>query len=107
MAPPEQKAPVPHASKPVVVEPAPVARGPLPVRIASVPFGVTVEVDGKDVGRTPMRGIELSPGPHGLVFIDDGKRIEKSTNECEYNTPRGLVPRVTHPPSGSRRLEEA
>ena len=77
MAPPKAKAPGPQVTKPVVVEPAPVEPGPLPVRIASVPFGVTVEVDGENVGRTPMRGIELSPGPHKLVFIDNGKRIEK------------------------------
>ncbi|MEE2751175.1 MAG: protein kinase [Myxococcota bacterium] len=71
------KTPAPQAATPGVAEPAPVTRGPLPVRIASVPFGVTVEVDGENVGRTPMRGIELSPGKHSLVFIDNGKRIEK------------------------------
>ena len=42
-----------------------------------MPFGVSVEVDGKDVGMTPVRGLELSPGSYTLVFIDRERRFSE------------------------------
>jgi hypothetical protein len=49
---------------------------PLPVRIASVPFGVPVAVDGVPKGRTPVIGLALQPGPHTFRFGEGDEAVE-------------------------------
>ena len=52
------------------------ARWPGWLRVTSPTQGALVEVDGKPVGRTPLKQpIELSPGTHALKVIAPGKRV--------------------------------
>ena len=41
------------------------------LEVTSNPTGATVEIDGKSVGRTPLR-VELEPGPHDVVVNQPG-----------------------------------
>jgi serine/threonine-protein kinase len=49
--------------------------GPIPVRFASVPFGLAVYLDGTLLGKTP-RQAEVAPGHHVLMFVD-GERTQR------------------------------
>lgn len=80
--------PPPPAAQPAIdpaAEPAPepvveAAQTPLPpvdVRINATPWA-TIRVDGREVGVTPLSGVELSPGPH--VFearLPDGRVLSR------------------------------
>ena len=79
----------PEVQKPVPVEvapgkeEAPAEKAPPPpaepamVRIASIPFGVPVQINGKSVGKTPLKGLELMTGTHTLTFLDKEQQVEK------------------------------
>jgi hypothetical protein len=51
---------------------------PVAVRIASMPMGLAVIVDGKPRGSTPLSGLMLTPGKHKLVIKDGAKKIKKT-----------------------------
>jgi hypothetical protein len=51
---------------------------PVAVRIASMPMGLVVIVDGKLRGSTPLSGLMLTPGKHKLVIKDGAKKIKKT-----------------------------
>jgi hypothetical protein len=55
---PTHEAAAPPAEKAVAAAPARVA-----VSINATPWAI-VRVDGREVGETPLAGIELEPGPH-------------------------------------------
>ena len=51
---------------------------PVAIRIASMPMGLPVFVDGRAAGATPISGFMLKPGRHKLVIKDGGKTIKKT-----------------------------
>lgn len=72
-APAAAAAPPTPATAPVA-KPAP----PVPVAINATPWA-TIEVDGREVGETPLAGVALTPGPH--VFrarLADGRVLERT-----------------------------
>jgi serine/threonine protein kinase len=50
---------------------------PIPVRIASMPMGLPVFIDGRPMGTTPVSNAVLSPGTHRLVIRDGDRNISK------------------------------
>jgi serine/threonine-protein kinase len=58
---------------------------PAMVRIASIPFGVPVQVDGKSVGKTPLKDLELMSGPHTLTFLDKDQSVEREVQVLPGN----------------------
>ncbi len=67
-------APPPEPSEP----PPPPAAPPVSVAINATPWA-TIEIDGRDVGETPLAGVMLAPGAH--VFrarMPDGRVVERS-----------------------------
>ena len=44
---------------------------PVPAEITSTPEGASVRIDGREVGRTPWKGMVL-PGPHALETVLEG-----------------------------------
>jgi hypothetical protein len=51
---------------------------PVPIKVASMPMGLPVFVDGRPVGSTPLSGLMLKPGKHKLVIKDGSKSIKKT-----------------------------
>jgi hypothetical protein len=51
---------------------------PVPIRVASMPMGLPVYVDGKPVGSTPLSGLMLTPGKHKLLIKDGTKSVKKT-----------------------------
>ena len=51
---------------------------PVPIRVASMPMGLPVFVDGKPVGSTPLSGLMLTPGKHKLLIKDGSKSVKKT-----------------------------
>ena len=49
--------------------------------ISSNPTGVTVLMDDREIGRTPVQPSGVSYGKHSLVFTKDGKMLKKETIE--------------------------
>lgn len=44
----------------------------------SQPFGADVWVDGTSMGKTPLVGLELSPGAHDVrLGLSDGRQISR------------------------------
>ncbi len=71
---PGARAPAP----PAAVDPAIAAAAPIPVHINASPWA-TVEVDGIDMGETPIAGVPLLPGPHAFkARMPDGRVIERT-----------------------------
>jgi outer membrane biosynthesis protein TonB len=64
---------------------APPPAEPAMVRISSIPFGVPVEVDGKSVGKTPLKGLELMTGTHTLTFLDKDQQVEREVRVLPGN----------------------
>ena len=83
---PESQAPPPvEVAQEQEEEAAPPPAEPAMVRIASIPFGVPVEVDGKSVGKTPLKDLELMTGPHTLTFLDKDERVEREVRVLPGN----------------------
>lgn len=61
--------PTPAAAQPTAT--------PIPVRIASMPMGLPVFIDGRPMGTTPLSNAVLSPGTHQLVIRDGDRNISK------------------------------
>ena len=51
---------------------------PVPIKVASMPMGLPVFVDGRPVGSTPLSGLMLKPGKHRLLIKDGSKSIKKT-----------------------------
>ena len=51
---------------------------PVSIKVASMPMGLPVFVDGRPVGSTPLSGLMLKPGKHKLVIKDGSKSIKKT-----------------------------
>jgi hypothetical protein len=48
------------------------------VAINATPWA-TIEIDGREVGDTPLAGIMLPPGPHAFrARLPDGRVVERS-----------------------------
>ena len=65
---------------PAAVDPAPAlaAVAPIPVHINASPWAM-VEVDGIDMGETPIAGVPLLPGPHHFkAKLPDGRVVERT-----------------------------
>jgi serine/threonine-protein kinase len=73
----KEEAPAEKAAAPPAV--------PAMVRIASIPFGVPVQVDGKSVGKTPLKDLELMSGPHTLTFLDKDQSVEREVQVLPGN----------------------
>ena len=58
---------------------------PVAVAINATPWA-TIEIDGREVGDTPLAGISLPPGPH--VFrakLPDGRVVERKVEVSARN----------------------
>jgi len=51
---------------------------PVAIRVASVPMGMPVFIDGKPAGSTPLSGLKLTPGKHKLVIKDGAQKVKKT-----------------------------
>jgi len=97
-APAAEPATVKPAPKPAKKStPPPAAAAPVRVRLASMPFGIAVFVDGKSVGKTPV-ATQLAPGTHKLLFVDGEDSIRKTVtvrageeNKFVYRRAEGAV----------------
>lgn len=83
VSPPPALAPLPARAEPARPAPAVVrsAAAPAPARLNlnAVP-AANVVLDGRPVGRTPLMGLEVTPGSHTIVFIGpEGARAVRST----------------------------
>jgi hypothetical protein len=68
--PPEPLAPAPEP------EPAPPPPEPISISINATPWA-TIEIDGEEIGVTPMAGVLLTPGDHQFrVILPDGRVLE-------------------------------
>jgi MSHA biogenesis protein MshM len=80
---PERPAGGPGASGPEAAPAAPTgavtpASGTLAVNLNAVPWA-RVEIDGIDVGETPLAGVPLRPGPHAFrAYLPDGRIVERT-----------------------------
>jgi serine/threonine protein kinase len=68
--------PAEAATAPAEPTPPPPAE-PVAVRIASVPMGLPVFIDGRPMGSTPISNVTLTIGTHTLVIKDGDRRISK------------------------------
>lgn len=69
-----EREPAPE-SEPVPAAPAP---EPIAVSINATPWA-TIEIDGKEIGITPMAGVLLAPGDHQFrVTMPDGRVLEET-----------------------------
>lgn len=48
------------------------------INLSSTPWGAEVVVDGRAVGRTPLRGLQLSAGPHTISMAGHGGSVTRS-----------------------------
>ena len=76
------RAPAPVAAAvPAAADVAPAAT--LAVNVNAVPWAV-IEVDGREVGETPLADLELSEGEHRFVArFPDGRRVERVIDVSE------------------------
>lgn len=73
---PAREAPMPPAPTPP--KPAATAAPPVSVAINAAPWA-TIEIDGREVGETPLAGIMLPSGPHAFrARLPDGRVVERS-----------------------------
>jgi hypothetical protein len=49
----------------------------VPIKLFSSPLGLNVDLDGKHIGKTPMK-IDVTPGPHTVTFHDGANAIDAS-----------------------------
>jgi len=62
-----------------------------PITFGSIPSGAQVQVDGDNVGRTPLTA-EIASGGHSLLFYQDGYKPRRSRLEVVANQPQTLDP---------------
>jgi hypothetical protein len=93
---PQAAKPAAPASTPTPAPPPPAA-APVAMRLASMPFGLEVRVDGVLAGTTPL-SLEVAPGPHRLEFVSGGEVIARDVevvpgqeNLWTYNSMRGDI----------------
>ncbi len=79
-----EPAPPPAAAKPVVslrkAEPAPPPQAPEPISVSinATPWAI-IEIDGKEIGETPMANVLLAPGDHRFrARMSDGTVMERT-----------------------------
>jgi hypothetical protein len=53
--------------------------GPASLEVASRPAGARVLLDGREVGRTPLRLERIAPGRHTVRLELDGHRLWETT----------------------------
>ena len=82
--PPEAAKPAPTLARAAPVPPPPTPPKPAPaappvsVAINATPWA-TIEIDGREVGETPLAGIMLPPGAHAFrARLPDGRVVERS-----------------------------
>jgi hypothetical protein len=52
--------------------------GTLPVNLNAYPWA-RIEIDGIEVGETPLAGVPLRPGPHAFrAHLPDGRTVERT-----------------------------
>ena len=61
---------------------APALTAPVTVKISSVPFGIAVQIDGADAGKTPLK-LELPPGSHQVTFVDGDAPVTSTVEVLE------------------------
>jgi type II secretory pathway predicted ATPase ExeA len=87
-APPAAPADAVGAAESGLSEPTPAGAAPsdaLPVNINASPWA-RIEIDGVDVGETPLAGIWLRPGPHTFrAQLPDGRLVERTVEVDEAN----------------------
>jgi hypothetical protein len=78
--PPSERAePSPAVTQPrpaLAPEPPPPAE-PVSIKFNSQPFGISVFIDGVDIGKTPIQSHMLEPGTHTLLFQDGEHSIRQ------------------------------
>ncbi|HVP29980.1 MAG TPA: AAA family ATPase [Myxococcota bacterium] len=88
-------APAPSASPPAPAaepapEPTPTPIEPVRVNINATPWA-TIQVDGIDLGETPLANVPLVPGPHRFVArMPDGRSVERTVQVDEKNRHIGF-----------------
>ncbi len=68
-------------------EPVPVAPAPEPISVSinATPWA-TIEIDGEEIGITPMAGVPLTPGDHQFrVYLPDGSVLEETVRISSDN----------------------
>jgi serine/threonine protein kinase len=63
----------PSMSPSPVISPVTPPIQPVPLIIVSDPWGATVSLNGKEMGRTPLKDLSIDPGTYQLVFEFDGQ----------------------------------
>lgn len=60
------------------------------ILVTSTPPGATVYIDGKKYGSTPLSGIELEPGTHGVLVKLEGYQALEKKIQIAPNSPAEL-----------------
>jgi serine/threonine-protein kinase len=72
--------------------PPPPATRPISVSINATPWA-TIEIDGEEIGVTPMAGVLLAPGEHAFrARLPDGKVLEETVRIAPDNRHVAFAP---------------
>ena len=71
------------------------ALNPIPIKIASIPWGIDVFLDGELIGRTPIEAHLVTPGEHVLIFIAGEIRVEQDIVVREGGQNRWLFTKTS------------
>ena len=71
------------------------AVNPIPIKIASIPWGIDVFLDGELIGRTPIEAHLVTPGEHVLIFIAGEIRVEQDIVVREGGQNRWLFTKTS------------